>query len=204
MIELKEQSSTTNQCIMLFYYLSSYIVLNLVYQVFGGDFFMEQPVDILRGFFSAFFSLDTPTWAGFLAGWPGLPHNALHETWAARLRFALTMFLRMPNDVRVAIMTHAIKYTMLYGPKNLLRSLFPEGLFGSYPPEPTWLAPEAEAGVPEAKEEARAMMRQFVPSDSADNETRIAVVTEHGDVLRKAEVAVDDRPLLDAFPAPFN
>jgi lycopene beta-cyclase len=43
------------------------------FQSYGGDFLMNQKVDILRGFFAAFFQLDAETWSGFLAGWPGLP-----------------------------------------------------------------------------------------------------------------------------------
>mmetsp|Transcript_63572 Transcript_63572/g.175318 ORF Transcript_63572/g.175318 Transcript_63572/m.175318 type:complete len:511 (-) Transcript_63572:915-2447(-) len=40
------------------------------FQVYGGEFLMAQPVEKLRGFFSAFFKLDTILWGGFLAGWP--------------------------------------------------------------------------------------------------------------------------------------
>jgi hypothetical protein len=31
---------------------------------------MQQPVESLRGFFSAFFAVDQAVWAGFLAGNP--------------------------------------------------------------------------------------------------------------------------------------
>lgn len=171
---------------------------------------MDQPVRILRGFFSAFFSLDIPTWAGFLAGWPGLPHNALHETWAARLHFAFAMFLRMPNDVRVAIMGHAIRYTMHYGPKNLLRSLSPEGVFGSYPPDPIWQAPEVVLGVPEAKEEAREMMRQFVPSEATWNQsyggenTHVNMELTDEVIHSKTDTTTSGNPHVNTFPAPFN
>ena len=38
------------------------------FQVFGGEFLGDQPVDKLRGFFDAFFQLDAAVWGGFLAG----------------------------------------------------------------------------------------------------------------------------------------
>ena len=60
---------------------------------------MEQNVDILRGFFQAFFSLEGAVWGGFLAGWPGLPGNIHHESWNRRLVFALSLFLKMNNKV---------------------------------------------------------------------------------------------------------
>ena len=40
------------------------------FAVFGGEFLGAQPVEILRGFFGAFFALDQGTWGGFLAGGP--------------------------------------------------------------------------------------------------------------------------------------
>ena len=60
---------------------------------------MEQKVDILRGFFQAFFMLEGEVWGGFLAGWPGLPGNIHHESWNRRLVFALSLFLKMNNKV---------------------------------------------------------------------------------------------------------
>ena len=76
------------------------------FQIYGGDFLLNQPVDKIRGFFDAFFALDIPVWGGFLAGWPGLPGNEYHETWSARLGFALSLFTKMPNDVRLAMVNH--------------------------------------------------------------------------------------------------
>jgi hypothetical protein len=32
------------------------------FQAFGGDFLMLQPIDQLRGFFSAFFAMDQEVW----------------------------------------------------------------------------------------------------------------------------------------------
>ena len=58
----------------------------------------------LRGFFSAFFQLETILWGGFLAGWPGLPGNEFHDAWNKRLGFALKLFAFMPNPVRAAMM----------------------------------------------------------------------------------------------------
>ena len=74
------------------------------FQSYGGDFLMEQHVDILRGFFQAFFSLDEAVWGGFLAGWPGLPGNIHHESWNRRLVFALSLFLKMNNKVPLTLM----------------------------------------------------------------------------------------------------
>ena len=46
-----------------------------------------QPVSILRGFFDAFFALETAVWGGFLAGW--LPGNEYHASYLARLTFGI-------------------------------------------------------------------------------------------------------------------
>lgn len=101
------------------------------FQVYGGEFLMAQPVERLRGFFSAFFALDTIVWGGFLAGWPGLPGNEYHDSWDKRLRFALRLFLFMPNDVRFAMVSYAIAYSLEFGP-GLLRS-FATPIFGEGP-----------------------------------------------------------------------
>ena len=50
------------------------------FQVFGGEFLGEQKVEYLRGFFKAFFEIETPVWGGFLAGWPGLPGDECHAS----------------------------------------------------------------------------------------------------------------------------
>ena len=61
------------------------------FQVYGGEFLMAQPVESLRGFFSAFFKLETILWGGFLAGWPGLPGNEFHDSWEKRLGFGVNL-----------------------------------------------------------------------------------------------------------------
>ena len=151
------------------------------FQAFGGDFLMQQPVDRLRGFFSAFFAVEQPVWSGFLAGWPGLPGNEYHETWYGRLVFALQLFLKMPNDVRVAMVLYSALHTLEYGPNTLLRSLVPSIAVGQGPADPRWTAPAVVLGDDEAKREAREAMKAFEPSAGS----RGGAATE-------------------ALPAPFN
>lgn len=69
------------------------------FAVFGGEFLMKQNVVGLRGFFDGFFRLPLPLWAGFLAGWPGLPNNDRHETWFARMWFGINFIARLPLPV---------------------------------------------------------------------------------------------------------
>ena len=65
------------------------------FAVFGEEFFMKQKnVEGLRGFFDGFFRLPPEMWAGFMAGWPGLPNNDKHNDWLQRLLFGLTFFLK--------------------------------------------------------------------------------------------------------------
>jgi lycopene beta-cyclase len=163
------------------------------FQSFGGDFLMEQPVDILRGFFSAFFAIEQDVWSGFLAGWPGLPNNFHHETWDRRIQFALGLFLKMPNPVRIAMILYSIKYTFIYGPNVLLRSLTPSFVFGEGPNDFQWIPPPyaEEIGDFAAKNEARRLIAEFKPwseNDKKDNviDPLIASVKE------------------DIFPSPFN
>jgi len=104
------------------------------FQVFGGEFLGDQPVDRLRGFFDAFFQLDTAVWGGFLAGWPGLPGNEFHDVWHKRLAFGLNLFVRFPPVVAFSMMVYAVTFTIEYGP-TLLRS-FATPLFGSDYPAP--------------------------------------------------------------------
>ena len=134
------------------------------FQAYGGDFLMEQPVSSLRGFFSAFFQLPQASWGGFLAGWPGLPGNEYHETWSARLQFALQMFAKMPNPTRLAMVLYAVQYTLKFGPNTLLRSLTPDFLLGGGPPDPSYSPPGATIGDEDAKNEARTMMKTFASS----------------------------------------
>lgn len=72
------------------------------FAVFGGEFLGAVPVEMLRGFFSAFFALDTLTWAGFLAGWPGLPGNEKHDTYVERIKYGLSIAIKFPPKVHSA------------------------------------------------------------------------------------------------------
>jgi len=98
------------------------------FQVFGGEFLGAQKVERLRGFFAAFFQLETATWGGFLAGWPGLPGNEYHDSWEKRLQFGISLFVRFPPVVALSMMLYAVTFTLEYGP-NVLRS-FATPLFG--------------------------------------------------------------------------
>ena len=80
-------------------------------------------VDILRGFFSAFFALETDVWGGFLAGWPGLPGNDNHATYLARLKFGIGIFINFPPQVAAAFVAYLGKFSLEYGPL-ILRSIF--------------------------------------------------------------------------------
>lgn len=125
---------------------------------------MAQHVKLLRGFFSAFFALPQPMWAGFLAGWPGLPGNEYHESWNRRITFALSLFFKMPTEVQLTLMLYAVTYTFQNGPNVLLRSVTPPFLFGSGPKEPVYTPPDQPIGDVEAKEEARRLMKSFKPT----------------------------------------
>ena len=148
------------------------------FQSYGGDFLMRQPVEQLRGFFDAFFAVETDIWGGFLAGWPGLPGNVNHESWNSRLQFAIKLFLKMPNSVRIAMILYSIEYTLQFGPGTLLRSLTPGFLTGNGPAPPNpeevqrKISSDSSSGSSssgrlvgdmEAKEEAKRMMKAFVP-----------------------------------------
>lgn len=161
------------------------------FQAFGGDFLMEQSVSSLRGFFTAFFQLEQIAWGGFLAGWPGLPGNEYHETWNARLKFALQMFTKMPNETRLAMMLFAVRYTFKFGPHTLLRSLTPPWfLFGAGPTDPApFVGPEKSIGDEEAKSEARRMLKLFKPSGRFNDEE---VVKDRAESIK------------ESLPAPFN
>ena len=80
------------------------------FAVFGGEYLMKQDVVGLRGFFGGFFRLPLPLWAGFLAGWPGLPNNDRHETWWARLWFGLNFVARLPPSVAVDMFASIVGY----------------------------------------------------------------------------------------------
>ena len=172
---------------------------------------MAQPVGQIRGFFDAFFALPQPLWSGFLAGWPGLPNNDLHESWDRRLLFALQMFVRMRPPVQLAMMLFAVWHTALYGPNTLLRSVLPGELFAGDGDDASdrWAPPPAVLGDEPAKVEARAMIERFErlrrekPSDPAAgwnhmDEDRVETETK----LQETLLVADEK--LDAFPAPFN
>jgi lycopene beta-cyclase len=141
------------------------------FQAYGGEFLMIQSVEQLRGFFSAFFAVPMEVWGGFLAGWPGLPHNTNHETWNARLLFALSLFLKMPNSVRLAMIVYSMRYTFEFGPGTLLRSLTPAILTGEGPRPVKWKAPidKKFLGDYTAKDEAKEMMAAFKPDFAVFN-----------------------------------
>ena len=172
-------------------------------KAYGGDFLMEQSVEKLRGFFLAFFSVDEDTWAGFLAGWPGLPGNYNHETWDRRLKFCLNLFSKMPNSVRAAMVLYSIKYTAQYGPGTLIRSLTPDFLFGSGPSEHKSVKLPENLGDNEAKVEAKNMMKEFVPSAGEHSlkakESKVEIKSEIKSEI-KEEVGVGG----GGYPAPFN
>lgn len=173
------------------------------FQAFGGDFLMAQPVQLLRGFFMAFFSVEQPVWAGFLAGWPGLPGNENHDNWRSRLIFALKLFVQMPTDVKLAMILFAIKHTIQFGPNTLLRSLAPDFVFGSVPDDPLWQPPAATVGDEGAKTEARDMMRQFAASHhtAAKKENKRVIA----DTLMVAPITDISSSATDfVYPSPFD
>ena len=156
---------------------------------------MNQNVKKLRGFFSAFFALEQGPWAGFLAGWPGLPGNEYHDNWDKRFAFAISLFLKMPNDVRIAMMLYAIQYTIKYGPNTLVRSLTPAFLFGRGPKENEYFTSEDQGvhkliGDLDAKEEAKQMMKEFVPTAA------------HPSVNSTIESKENEEEFI--YPSPFN
>lgn len=126
------------------------------FAVFGGEFLLSLDVAALRGWFDGFFGLPEPLWAGFLAGWPTLPNNQLHESWVGRSSFGIQHVLRTPGPVLLSAVAGAVGYTVTHG-TSLLRSVTP--LFGS-PPSYTWSppVPPEQLGDPAAKNEARAMI----------------------------------------------
>jgi lycopene beta-cyclase len=80
------------------------------FSIFGGEYLMKQNVVGLRGFFGGFFRLPLPLWAGFLAGWPGLPNNEQHETWLARLWFGVNFLIRLPPTVALDMVANIVYY----------------------------------------------------------------------------------------------
>ena len=95
------------------------------FAVFGGEFLMKQNVEGLRGFFSGFFSLPLNLWAGFLAGWPGLPNNICHESWLARMWFGLSFITKLPPQVAIDMFFSIVTYSLLEPGFPLLQSVTP-------------------------------------------------------------------------------
>jgi len=85
------------------------------FAVFGGEFLMKQDVQGLRGFFDGFFALPIQMWTGFLAGWPGLPHNHLHDSWHKRLWFGLLFVSKLPANVAFDMLASIATYTITDG-----------------------------------------------------------------------------------------
>jgi lycopene beta-cyclase len=94
------------------------------FAVFGGEFLMSLGVEELRGWFDSFFRLPIPLWGGFLAGWPTLPGNQLHETWFSRFVFGLQIVTKLPVPVALELIKSITVYTMIHG-NSLLRSVTP-------------------------------------------------------------------------------
>ena len=82
------------------------------FAVFGGEFLMKQKVQGLRGFFDGFFRLPIGMWAGFLAGWPGLPNNDKHESWLSRMSFGLNFIVRIPLGVAADMAANILSYSV--------------------------------------------------------------------------------------------
>jgi len=138
------------------------------FATFGGDFLMAQDVEGLKGFFSGFFKLDTPVWAGFLAGWKGLPNNEHHATWSARLVFGVVFLTKLPLRIGAAMALAIAQYTLREG-TDLLQSVTP--LFGDPPTYDSGLAfKDAAKGDPNAKQEARAMISEAAAATEAQAE----------------------------------
>jgi lycopene beta-cyclase len=127
------------------------------FAVFGGEYLMEQNVQGLRGFFDGFFRLPLEMWAGFLAGWPGLPNNDKHASWAARMWFGLNFVARLPPQVALSMLTSIITYSLTEG-APLPQSVTP---FLGEPPSYEWQGERnGNVGDVAAKEEARGMIQQ--------------------------------------------
>mmetsp|Transcript_20813 Transcript_20813/g.23325 ORF Transcript_20813/g.23325 Transcript_20813/m.23325 type:complete len:193 (+) Transcript_20813:3-581(+) len=126
------------------------------FAVFGGEFLMKQNVEGLRGFFDGFFKLPVELWGGFLAGWPGLPNNVAHESWAARMWFGLTFIVKIPFPVAFDMFTNIVTYSVT-GKGTLPQSVTP--LLGE-PASYEYEEDDATVGDVAAKAEARQMIAE--------------------------------------------
>jgi hypothetical protein len=118
------------------------------------------------------------------------------------------MFLKMPNDTRLAMILYSVQYTVEFGPNTLLRSLLPALLVGEGPPSPSWSppVPVGEVGDPGAKEEARRMMRAFTPTHTPSASVAAPAAGE-GESASVPAQETSQAELVGAsasFPAPFQ
>jgi lycopene beta-cyclase len=154
------------------------------FAVYGGEYLMKQNVVGLRGFFGGFFKLPLPLWAGFLAGWPGLPNNENHETWLARMWFGLNFIVRLPPSVALDMTASIITYITT---TNLALAQSVTPFLG----EPTSyvLKPNKDnLGDVAAKDEARRMILQSKVVDDVpvDFEIRIKAAESNDAELQNA------------------
>lgn len=125
------------------------------FAVFGGEFLMKQTVVGLRGFFNGFFQLPLELWAGFLAGWPGLPNNNRHESWQARIWFGINFLTRLPAQVALEMIAAIVGYSLAEG-APLPQSVTP---FLGAPPSYEYKDFAMETvGDPKAKAEAKRLI----------------------------------------------
>jgi len=109
---------------------------------------------------------------GFLAGYPGLPNNEYHDRWDKRLKFALGLFVKMPAPVAASMVLFSIFHTLIYGTNSLLRSLAPDFVLAG-PDEPVYEPSGVIIGDNAAKDEARRMFREFVPTASNPADVKV-------------------------------
>ena len=126
------------------------------FALFGGEFLMKQNVEGLRGFFDGFFRCPSAMWAGFLAGWPGLPNNDKHSTWWARMLFGLTFMSKLPPPVAVDMLSSIVYHAATEPGFPLLQSVTP--FFGE-PQAYTYQEKPKIVGDAAAKAEARQMIQ---------------------------------------------
>jgi hypothetical protein len=116
---------------------------------------MKQTVVGLRGFFNGFFQLPLELWAGFLAGWPGLPNNNRHESWQARIWFGINFLTRLPAQVALEMIAAIVGYSLSEG-APLPQSVTP---FLGAPPSYEYQDFAMETvGDPKAKAEAKRLI----------------------------------------------
>jgi lycopene beta-cyclase len=177
------------------------------FAIFGGEFLGAQPVEMLRGFFDAFFKLDMVTWGGFLAGWDGLPGNEKHATWDARILFGISIFFKFPPKVALAFVAYLARFTLEYGPlivKSILTPVFELGV-GAPPPDPGLRVRRQRArdvyvtGDVDAKVEAAQMLRAN-RANNGQPSPQVAELLEAEDSQgRQKEKSGEAVSLLDEF-----